>query len=207
LPVPHGHRRRVARQERVARGSRPEPSLIAYAPTGARCCRVAVFSSGEFAMSYAVLKFIHLSGTIFWIGGMAFVLFFLRPALAEMEVPARLRLMHAVLRRFLGAVLVAAGLLLVSGLWMLSITFGLVTQGGGVFAMPVSWSVMATLGVVMIAILGYIRLLPYPRLRDAVAAADWPAGGAALNVIRHWVTVNLVLGVLIVLVTVLGIAI
>jgi uncharacterized membrane protein len=56
----------------------------------------------------------------------------------------------------------------------------------------------------MIVIYLVILLNYYPRLKAAVAAQDWPAGGAAMNVIRPLVLVNLNLGVLTVAVALLG---
>jgi uncharacterized membrane protein len=40
---------------------------------------------------YAALKLVHLLALIVWIGGVAFVLFFLRPAVLALEPPLRLR--------------------------------------------------------------------------------------------------------------------
>jgi uncharacterized membrane protein len=70
--------------------------------------------------------------------------------------------------------------------------------------MPLSWTVMATLGLVMMAIFGHIRFALFKRLQRAVTAADWPAGGKALASIRSWVGVNLWIGVGIVVVLLLG---
>ena len=52
-------------------------------------------------MVYATLKTLHILAIIVWIGGMVFAHFFLRPSLSVLEPPQRLRLMHAVLGRFL----------------------------------------------------------------------------------------------------------
>jgi uncharacterized membrane protein len=56
------------------------------------------------------------------------------------------------------------------------------------------------LGLAMMAIFGHIRFALYKRLRRAVAAKDWPAGGAALAAIRTWVGVNLAIGVAIIVI-------
>jgi len=61
--------------------------------------------------------------------------------------------------------------------------------------------VMATLGVGMVAIFMHIRFVLFKRLGRAVAASEWAAGGAALAQIRRWVSTNLGLGVLVLLVT------
>lgn len=155
-------------------------------------------------MFYALLKAIHLLSLMVWIGGMVFAHFFLRPAVAKLEAPERVRLMHDVLGRFFNAVLGAAGLTLVSGLWMIGRVAKETVQSGGQFAMPLAWTVMATLGIVMVAIFGHIRFALYKRLSRAVTAAAWPAGGAALGSIRLWVSINLSLGVAIVAITLLG---
>ena len=47
----------------------------------------------------------------------------------------------------------------------------------------------------------HIRFVLHKRLDVAVAASEWPAGGAALGQIRSWVSLNLGLGVLVLLVT------
>ena len=152
-------------------------------------------------MIYATLKTVHVLSIIVWIGGMVFAHFFLRPAVAQLEPPVRLRLMHDVLGRFFHAVLIASLLTLASGVWMLGRVAREVVQSGGSFDMPLSWTIMATLGVVMVAIFLHIRFALYKRLSRAVAAAEWAAGGAAMAQIRTWVSINLGLGVLILLVT------
>ena len=151
-------------------------------------------------MIYATLKTLHVLSIVVWIGGMVFAHFFLRPAVAQLEAPLRLRLMHDVLGRFFQAVLVASLLTLASGVWMLGRVAKQVVQSGGNFDMPLAWTVMAVLGVVMVAIFMHIRFVLYKRLGRAVAMSDWAAGGAALAQIRTWESVNLVLGVLVVLV-------
>ena len=88
-------------------------------------------------MIYALLKTVHVLSIIVWIGGMVFAHFFLRPAVAQLEPPARLRLMHDVLGRFFQAVLWASLLTLASGVWMLGRVAKQVGQSGGSFEMPV----------------------------------------------------------------------
>ncbi len=152
-------------------------------------------------MLYATLKTLHVLSIIVWIGGMVFAHFFLRPSLAALEPPVRLRLMHEVLGRFFQAVLVASLLTLGTGVWMLGRVAKQVVQSGGSFQMPLAWTVMAVLGVTMVAIFLHIRFVLYKRLSRAVTASEWAAGAAAMAKIRTWVSINLGLGVLVVLVT------
>jgi len=148
----------------------------------------------SFAYAVIALKTLHVLAVVLWVGGMAFAHFFLRPAVAALEPPARMALMLDVLGRFFAAVLVAVLVVLASGLTLIGITHA----GGG--RMPWPWTVMTALGLVMVAIFGHIRFALYPRLRRAVAAKDWAAGGLTLAAIRRWVGVNLVLGVAILVV-------
>ena len=53
-------------------------------------------------MIFSALKLIHVLAVILWVGGMAFAHFFLRPSLQTLEAPVRLRLLHAVMKRFFG---------------------------------------------------------------------------------------------------------
>ena len=111
--------------------------------------------------------------------------------------------MHGVLSRFFGAVLTAIAVVLASGLWMIGRVAKETVQAGLGFNMPLNWTLMATLGLVMMAIFGHIRFALFKRLQRAVAASDWAAGGKALGSIRTLVGVNLALGVVIVVVTLL----
>lgn len=147
-------------------------------------------------MLYSVLKLVHLLSILVWVGGMVFAHCFLRPALAE-TVPTpelRVRLMQAVLQRFFAAVGLAVVLVIGSGVWMIGNMARMAAQTGGKFAMPLSWTVMATLGLVMAAIFGHIRFALFKRLQRAAQAADWPAAGKALAGIRTWVSINLAIG-------------
>jgi uncharacterized membrane protein len=154
-------------------------------------------------MIYAILKLLHVLSIVFWVGGMAFAHFCLRPSVQLLEPPERLRLLHAVMKRFFAGVLVAALLALATGLWMIGRVAKESVQAGLNFAMPLDWTVMATLGIVMIAIFGHIRFALFKRMSRAVAASDWPAAGAAMASIRLWVLVNLVIGALVIAIALL----
>ena len=155
-------------------------------------------------MIYSALKLVHLLSVIVWIGGMVFAYFFLSPALAKLEAPQRVRLMHAVLGRFFRAVLLIAGLTLISGLWMIGRVAKQTVQAGGSFQMPLDWTVMAALGILLVFIFGHIRFALYKRLDRALIASDWAAGSAALASIRVGMAINIALGVSIVCFTLLA---
>jgi uncharacterized membrane protein len=136
---------------------------------------------------YSLLKFLHLGAAMIWLGGMAFMLFALRPSLPLIEAPAqRLPLLVAVLRRFFALVWAAIALLLLSGFYMLG--------HAGAQAAPVGWHTMAGIGTLMCLIFGHIYFALFRPLLRAVAAADWPQGARRVNLIAKLVMVNFVLG-------------
>jgi uncharacterized membrane protein len=144
-----------------------------------------------------LLLLLHLLGAISWIGGMAFAYFCLRPAAAEvLQPPQRLSLWAATFARFLPAMAVAVTAIAISGV-------GLFVPAGFRTAPP-GWHVMATLGLVMMLLFLYAWLGLFPRLRERVAAADWPAAAQALDRIRRLVALNLALGLVVVLAAVSG---
>ena len=154
-------------------------------------------------MIYSLLKTLHLLAIMVWLGGMCFSYFFLSPAAAQLDAPARVRLMHAVLGRFFKATLWASLLVMGSGIWMLGRVAKQVVQSGGAFQMPLAWTVMAVLGSVMVALFMHIKFALYKKLAHSVTAGNWPAGDMALTQIRNWLAVNLGLGVLVLCVALL----
>ena len=154
-------------------------------------------------MLYATLKLLHVLSIVVWVGGMVFAHFFLRPAAMQLPPPQRIPLMHATLQRFFRTVVVAVLVVFVTGGWMIGRAAKETVQAGLAFNMPLDWTLMAALGVLMMAIFAHIRFALYKRLDRAVAAQDWPAGGAALASIRTWVGANLAIGVVIIAFTLL----
>ena len=149
-------------------------------------------------MLQALLLLLHLLSAAFWVGGMAAMHFAVRPsAVAVLEPPLRLPLMAQALSRFFAGISIAIVVLLATGL-------GMVWLAGG-FA-RVHWSVHAMLiiGLVMTAVFLHVRFAPYPRLVRAIAAREWPAGAAQLDMIRRLVVLNLALGVLVFALAIVG---
>lgn len=155
-------------------------------------------------MGYALLKLLHLGSVVIWVGGMFFALFCLRPAAMSLPPPVRVPFMADALGRFFSIVLWVALAAVGSGVAMVMRVGQVTRQTGAPFNMTLDWMAMAVLGVVMLAIFGHIRFALYKRLQRAVAAQDWPAGGAALGSIRTWVGVNLAIGMLIVVIVLVG---
>jgi uncharacterized membrane protein len=131
--------------------------------------------------------FLHLAAAIFWMGGMAFMVMALRPALHEqLGASQRLPLMVAVLKRFFMVVAASIAVLLATGLYML--------VDSGMAKAPPGWHAMAGLGVVMMLVFGHIYFSPWRRMQRAVGSADWAEGGKRANQIALLVKTNLGLG-------------
>ena len=142
-----------------------------------------------------IALFLHVISDVIWVGGMFFAYLCVRPAAVEsLEPPQRLKLWTGIFRRFFPWVWGAVVLILLTGFAMM----------GQLAAVPVYVIVMALLGVVMSMIFMHVYFAPFARLKRAVAAEDWKAGGAALNQIRILVGVNLVLGIVNIAVAMLG---
>ena len=148
-------------------------------------------------MLFATLKALHLLAVIVWVGGMAFVLFCLRPAARVLEPPQRVALMHAAMRRFLLVVIAAIAVIFVSGGAMIAIAWSTATRAGLAFNMPLNWYTMIAVFFVMLAVFVHIRSVLFRRLEAAVGEQRWADGAAALGAIRWDVSVNLVLGALV----------
>ena len=145
------------------------------------------------AMTFAL--FLHILSVVVWVGGMFLAYMAVRPAAGEvLEPPQRLKLWDGIFRRFFPYVWAAVGLILASGFFMM----------GMMGRVPLYVIVMTVIGLAMTAKFLYIYFVPFAGLKRAVAAAEWPAGGTALNSIRKLVGINLVLGLVNVAVAVLG---
>lgn len=153
---------------------------------------------------YASLKAVHLLAVIAWVGGMFFTLSCLRPAAAVLEPAPRVQLMQAALGRFFVVVAVAAALALVTGAAMVALAWTAASRAGLAFNMPLDWYAMAVLFFVMLGVFVHVRAALFPRLREAVAAKRTADAAAVLGAIRLEVTINLVLGVFVVVFVRLG---
>ena len=144
-----------------------------------------------------IALWLHLLGTVIWVGGMFFAHVALRPAAQTLPPPVRLPLMAATLATFFRWVAAAVVAIIVSGFLMIAWLGGFASLGAHIHA-------MTALGLVMASVFGYIIAVPYPRMRAAIAAGTLPAAGEALVQIRRLVGFNLVVGLATITVAILG---
>ena len=145
--------------------------------------------------TYQAALILHILGVVVWVGGMVFAHFFLRPATADLAPQLRLALLENVLGRFFTWVAVAILAILASG--------GLMMAHYGPDA-PTAVRAMAGLGIVMMLLFGHIRFAIYPKLQRAVQSQNWTEGALRMAKIRTWVSVNLALGIITIVLAVLA---
>lgn len=137
----------------------------------------------------AIAITLHLFGVLLWVGGMLFVHFQLRPAVAEvLDPPQRLRLWVSLFGRFFPLVWVAILTILGTGLWAVFAVFG------GFSRISPAIHLMLGSGFIMLGVFAYIFFAPFQHLRIAVADQDWSTGGRAMGRIRVLMNTNLIFG-------------
>ena len=140
----------------------------------------------------AIALILHILAAVVWVGGMFFAHQVLRPAVAMLEPGPRLTLWSRVLGRFFAWVIVAIILLLLSGYTLV------LAVHGGFAAIGLYIQLMQGLGILMMLLFLHLYFAPWRRFRAAVARQDWAEGGRQLGQIRTIVTINLVLGLVVV---------
>jgi uncharacterized membrane protein len=142
----------------------------------------------------AIALVLHLLAATVWVGGMFFAYMVLRPVAAgTLEAPQRLILWVRVFTGFFPWVWFAVISLLLTGYPLLFGIFGTMANT------PIFVHLMQALGLIMMAIFGHIFFAPFRRLKRAVSAEDWEAGGRHLAQIRRMVGINLVLGLMVII--------
>jgi uncharacterized membrane protein len=137
-------------------------------------------------------QILHTLSAVVWIGGMFFAHQALRPAAVVLEPGPRLLLWRGTFSRFFAWVIAAIVLLLASGFAMISAVF----DGFGRIGLYVE--LMMGIGVFMMLLFFHLYFAPWRRFRAAVAREDWAEGGRQLAQIRTIVTINLILGLVVV---------
>ena len=140
----------------------------------------------------AIAVILHALSAVVWVGGMFFAHQALRPAAVVLEPGPRLLLWARVLGRFFAWVIGAVVLLLVSGFAMVFDVFG----GFGGVGLYVQ--LMMGIGIVMMLLFFHLYFAPWRRFQAAVGRQDWAEGGRQLGQIRSIVTLNLILGLIVV---------
>jgi uncharacterized membrane protein len=142
----------------------------------------------------AIAVALHIFGAVVWVGGMFAIYVCLRPALITIEPAPRLRLVRATLGNFFRWVWIALLLLVATGYGMVFVTFG------GFAALPLHVDLMQAIGWVMIALFLWLFYGPWLAFKRAVDSENWPIAAASLDRIRRIISINLPLGLVVVVI-------
>ncbi|RAI60168.1 CopD family protein [Roseicella frigidaeris] len=145
-----------------------------------------------------LLYVLHLLGAVLWVGGMAFALLALRPALARLEPAQRLAVHEEALRRFLRLVWHAMPAMLLTGYALLFGWYG-GFAGAGWHIHAMHMLALAMAGIVLALATG-----PWKAFRAARARADLAAAATEMDRVRQLILLNCGLGLLTVAIAAAG---
>ena len=136
---------------------------------------------------YELIKFAHLAAGVIWLGGMAAMIWAVRPtAIAMFEPPTRLPFLTRVMGRFFAVVAACVLVLLLTGGGML--------VGVDMKLAPKGWHAMLGIGVLMCLIFGHIYAVPFRKLKLALDQDNLPAAASQLAKIHPLMILNFALG-------------
>jgi len=145
-------------------------------------------------MLNAIALILHLVAINVWVGGTFFAIVILGRAIKNIEAAQQLLLWQLVLERFFSWAWVAVFILLTSGTWMVYSIYG------GFDTIPVYIMLMGLIALLMISVFIYIYFFPYQQYKLLVQTNDVDSCIQKLAVIRFAGTVNMILGLCIVVV-------
>lgn len=141
----------------------------------------------------AYLIALHALASVVWVGGLFFLVAILRPAASRLPLADRLSLLSTAMGRFFLCVWIAIIVLLFTGNTMIFLL-------GGMGAVPVYIHLMQALGWVMFLLFGHMFFSPWRRVRVALGAGTLADASRAMNQLRILASVNLVIGLLVVVI-------
>jgi uncharacterized membrane protein len=139
-------------------------------------------------MLHSILVALHVLAAIIWVGGMFFAYMMVRPAMGELQPPDPVKMWGRIFDKFFNWVWLAIIVLLGTGYGMLLGPFG------GFADLPLYLHVMQMLGLVMVALFTHLYFAPWKRLKNALAADDYPIAAKQIPTIRRIVAINLTIG-------------
>lgn len=145
-------------------------------------------------MLNAIALILHLVAINVWVGGTFFAIVILGRAIKNIAAEQQLLLWQLVLERFFTWAWVAVFILLTSGTWMVYSIYG------GFDTIPVYIMLMGLIALLMISVFIYIYFFPYQQYKLLVQTNDVDSCIQKLAVIRFAGTVNMILGLCIVVV-------
>ncbi|MCS4541157.1 MAG: CopD family protein [Euryarchaeota archaeon] len=158
------------------------------------------------------IDLLHLLATVIWIGGMAFNLLVLRPSLTVIEPSQRIKLVCAVVKRFIYFAWGSIATLVVTGIFMaprISFSYALLSTTYG-FVLVIKHGLVLVM-VIIVAVISFVLLPRLMTLPPSVAGTNTSSRTSShglppelvktLGKIVQFVKLNLALGILVLLVS------
>jgi len=145
-------------------------------------------------MLNAIALILHLVAINVWVGGTFFAIVILGRAIKNVEATQQLVLWQLVLRHFFTWAWTAVFILLSSGSWMVYSIYG------GFDTIPVYVMLMGIIALLMICVFIFIYFFPYRQYKLLAQINDVENCMLKLAVIRFAGTINMILGLCIVVV-------
>ena len=137
---------------------------------------------------------LHLVAINIWVGGMFFIIIVLGQVVATLDVPEQHVFWQKLLKRFFAWVWIAVVVLLGTGAGMIVYRFNGLTHA------PLYVLMMMGLGLLMATLFFVIYFVFYQRFKQAMQRQDSESGRQQLRMIRWLGTVNMILGICVVVV-------
>ena len=145
-------------------------------------------------MLNAIALILHLVAINVWVGGTFFAIVILGRAITNISAAQQLALWQLVLQRFFNWAWIAVFILLISGTWMVNSIYG------GFDTIPVYIILMGLIALLMISVFIYIYFFPYRQYKLLLQMNDIDSCIRKLAVIRFAGTINMILGICVVVV-------
>lgn len=145
-------------------------------------------------MLNAIALILHLIAINVWVGGTFFAIVILGRAIRNIAAAQQLLLWQFVLERFFTWAWVAIFILLTSGSWMVYSIYG------GFDTIPAYIMLMGLIALLMNSVFIYIYFFPYQQYKLLVQTNDVDSCIQKLAVIRFAGTINMILGLCVVVV-------
>lgn len=145
----------------------------------------------------AILASFHVLAAVIWVGGIFFMQIIMRRVTADMEPPVRQNTMVKVFTYFFQWVWISVAVILITGFGIIYGVYG--GFGNLSFATFKHIHIMLLIGLIMTAVFFYIYFGPFKGLLKARENGDPKRAAHQIQYIRMFGTVNLILGISLIL--------
>jgi uncharacterized membrane protein len=142
-------------------------------------------------VAFVISLMLHTLAAVVWVGGLFFVHYTLLPSLDGIDRNERFTVLARVVPVFVRWVWASIVVILVTGYGVLLLGYRGGIGGGGIHI-----DIMQALGLIMIALFGYMDLFPWRLFLRARAAGELDKAESRLGTVRFLIGITLILGLI-----------